>query len=78
MSLSVYIDNRKKYILILGKGLAKGLDDTTLTTEAQHSINFKFLFRLYYDGESNFLFVNATKIYQFKLKNSEIKKRFCV
>ena len=27
-----------------------------------------------YNGNNSFLFVNATKIYQFKTKDSEIKK----
>ena len=57
----------------------QGLDDTTLTAEAQCSINFsisnrKFCLSLHYNGSNNFLFVNATKIYQFKVHNSEIKK----
>ena len=32
-SSSVQVDNRKKDILILGKDLSQGLDDTTLTAE---------------------------------------------
>ena len=36
MSSSVHIDNKKKDILILGKGPTKGLDDTTLIAEAQY------------------------------------------
>ena len=78
-SSSVHIDNLKKDILILGKGPVQGLDDTTLTAEAQCSINFSisnrtFCLSLHYNGSNNFLFVNATKIYQFKAYNSEIKK----
>ena len=78
MSLSVNIDHKKKYILILGKGATQGLDDTNLTAEAQYLINFsrsnrKFYLSLYYKGSNSFLFVNATKIYQFKAKDSEIK-----
>ena len=33
MSSPVHIDNKKKDILILGKGLTNGSDDTTLTVE---------------------------------------------
>ena len=33
MSSSVHVGNNKKDILILGEGLAQGLDDTTLTSE---------------------------------------------
>ena len=40
MSSSVHIDNRKNGILILGKGPKQGLDDITLTAEAQCSVNF--------------------------------------
>ena len=40
MSSSVYIDNKKKDILILGKGPRNGLDDTTLTAGKEYSINF--------------------------------------
>ena len=33
ISSSVNVDNKKKYILILGEGPTQGLNDTTLTTE---------------------------------------------
>ena len=60
-----------------------GLDDTTLTTEAKYPINFKqpnkrFVLSLHYNRSNSFLFANATKIYQFKAKNSEIKDIHCV
>ena len=75
----MHIDNKKKDILILGTGPTQGLEDTTLSAETQYSINFsrsnrKFRFSLHYNGSNSSLFVNATKIYQFKAKNSEIKK----
>ena len=78
MSSSVHIDNKGKDILILGKGITQGLYHT-LAAEAQCSINFtrpgiKFCFSLHYNGSSSFLFDNATKINQFKAKDSEIKK----
>ena len=40
MSSSVYIDNKTKVILILGKGLTQGLDNTTLSAEAKYPIKF--------------------------------------
>ena len=46
MGSSVHIDNKKKGILVLGKGPTQGLDDT-LTAEKTYSINFtakKFFF----------------------------------
>ena len=79
MSSSVHIDNKEKDILILGEGSTQGLDDPTLTAEAKYPINFtqsrkRFIFTLHYNESNSFLFVNATKIYQFKTKDSEIKK----
>ena len=76
MSSSVHIDGKKEDILILGKSPAQGLDDTSLTAEAWHSINIsrsnkKFCLSLHYNGSNRFLFVNATKIYQFKAIDSE-------
>ena len=70
---------RKIDILILGTGPTQGLVDTTLRAEAQCSINFsrsnrKFCLSLQYNVSNSSLFVNATKIYQFKAKHSEIKK----
>ena len=84
MSSSVYIDNKKNDILILGKRPTPGLDDNTLTAEAQYSINFsrsnrKLCLSPHYNGSNSFLFVSATKIYQYKAKGSEIKKYpFCL
>ena len=40
MSSPVEIDNKKKVILIPGKGPTQGLEQTTLTAEAQYSVNF--------------------------------------
>ena len=60
-------------------GLTHGLDDTTLTGEAKNPINFtetrkRFVLSLHYNGSNSFSFLNATKVYQFKAKNSEIKE----
>ena len=65
------LTTRKKDILILGKGPTQRLDSTNLTAEAENSINFsrsniKFCLSLHYNKSNSFLFVNATKIYQFK------------
>ena len=80
MSSSVHIDNKRKNILILGKGPTQGLNHT-LAAEIQYSVNFtrpgiKFCLSLHYNGSNSFLFVNATRIYQFKANDSEIKKSF--
>ena len=78
MSPSLHIVKKKRDILIVGGGLTQGLDDTTITTEVKYCINFKqsnrkFSLSLHYNGSNNFLFVNVTKLYQFKAKDSEIK-----
>ena len=50
-----------------------------LAAETQYSISFtrlgvKFCLIQHYNGSNSFLFVNATKIHQFKAKDFEIKK----
>ena len=76
MSSSAKTDNRKKDILILGKGLTQGLEHT-LSAEKMYSINFtkkntKFCLSLHYNGVNSHLFVNGTEIIKFKAKDSEI------
>ena len=78
MSSSVHIDSKRKDVLILSEGSTQGLYDTTLATEGINPINFtqpnkRFVLSLHYNGRNSFLFVNATKIYQYKAKDSEIK-----
>ena len=78
MSSSVHIDNEENYILILGEEPTQGLNDTALTAEAKHPINFtqsgkRCVLNLHYNGSNSSLFANTTKVYQFKPKNSEIK-----
>ena len=76
MSSSTKIDNRKKDILILGKGPTQGLG-YTLGAEKMYSINFtvsgkKFCLSLHYNGANSYLFVNGKDIHKFKVKYSEI------
>ena len=76
MSSSAHIDNKKKDILVPGKGPTQGLEHT-LTAEKMYSINFtvtkkKFCLSLHYNGANSYLFVNGTEIYKFKAKDSEI------
>ena len=78
MSSSMLIDDKNKDILILGEGPTQELYDTKLTAEAKYPSNFtqlqkRFVLSLHYNGTNSLLFVNATKIYQFKAKVSEIK-----
>ena len=65
--------------MILGICPTQGFADTALTAEPQYSIKFsksnkKFCLSLHYNGRNSFLFVNATKMFQFKANDSEIKK----
>ena len=76
MSSSSQIDNKKKNILVLGKGPTQGLEHT-LTAEKMYSINFtvmkkKICLSLQYNGANSCLFVNGSEIYKFKAKDSEI------
>ena len=75
MSCSIHIDNKKKDILVLGRGPTQGLE-STLTAEKMYSINFrvtksKFFLSLHYNGSNSYFFVNGTEIIKFKAKDSE-------
>ena len=64
MSSSAHIDNKKKDILVLGKGPIQGLEHT-ITAQKMYSINFtvtknKFSVSLHYNGANSYLFVNGT------------------
>ena len=78
MSSSSHVDNKKKDILILGKGPTQGLKHT-LAAEKMYSINFtvkkkkkKLCLCLHYNGANSYLSVNGTEIVKFKVKYSEI------
>ena len=67
------------HILIIGEGSAQGLDGTTLTAKAKYYINFRqpikrFALSLHYNGRNILLLFNATKVYEFKAKDSELNK----
>ena len=82
MNSCIYIDDKRKDILILGRGPTQGLGEHSLTAEKMHSINFtltkkKFCLTLHYNGAICiiiticYLFVNGTEIIKFKAKDSE-------
>ena len=82
-SSSVHIDKNKKYILVPGEGPTQGLGDTMITADARCPINFsksqrKFCSSLHYNGGNSFLFVNARKIHQFKVKTLKQNHIHCV
>ena len=77
MNSSIHIDNKWKYLLILGKGPTQGLGENSLTAEKMYPISFtltkkKFYLSLHYYGANSYLFVNGTEIYKFKAKDSEV------
>ena len=70
MSYSAYIENKKKDILVLGKGPTQGLKHT-LTAEKMYSIHFtvtnkKLRLSLHYNGANRYLFANGTEIINLK------------
>ena len=72
MSSSSHIHNKKKDILILGRGPTQGLEHT-LTAGKLYSINFtkeniKFCLSLHYNEANSYLFINGTEIIKFKAK----------
>ena len=81
LALMVYKFFDKKFlvaVLILDKWPIQGLDGTAFLAEAKHPINFtqsgkRLVLSLHHNGSNSFLFVNATKVCQFKAENSEIK-----
>ena len=77
-SSSLHNDNNKKDILVLVEGPTQKLDNSKIISEAKYLINFsrtheKFCLSHHYNGSNSYLFVNATKMYQFKAKDFEIK-----
>ena len=76
MSTSIRIDNKKKDILVFGRGPTQGLE-STLTAGKMYSFNFavtkkKFRLSLHYNRGNSYLFVNGTEIIKFKAKDSAI------
>ena len=76
MSTSTHIDNKKKDILVLGRGPTQGLE-STLTAEKMYSITFtvtkkKRCLILHYNRANSYLFVNGSEIIKFKAKDSAI------
>ena len=77
MSSSVHLDNKKKDILIIGKGPTQGLGEHSLAAEKMYSVNFtmtrkNFCLSLHYNGANSYLFVNGIEIIKFKAKDPEI------
>ena len=77
MISSVHVDNKKKDIFMLDKGLTQELDHTRSTAEPEYSINFteagnKNYLSLHCNGSNSYLFVNGVKMYKLKAKDFEL------
>ena len=75
MSSSVHVNNKGINTLILGERPTQGLDDKQQKQSILlnlHNQEKRLVLSLHYNGSNSFLFVNATKVYQFKANNSEI------
>ena len=77
MCSPVHVDNKGKYIFILGFSPTQGLGEHSLTAEKMYLINFtvtrkKFCLSLHYNGINSYLFANGTEIIKLKAKYSEI------
>ena len=74
---SRHANNKKNNILVLGKNVIQGIDDTIIYVEQLYSTNFTgtdktFCLRLHYNGDNSYLFVNSKRQAKFKAANSEI------
>ena len=83
MISSIHSDNKKKDILVLGRGPTQRLE-STLTAEKMYPINFtatkkRFCLSLHYSRANSYLFVDGTEIYEFRAKDSKIvPSRLCL
>ena len=83
VSSSIHIDNKKKDIVVLGRGPTQGLE-SILTAEKMYSVNFttskkRLCLSLHYNVANSYLFDNGTEIRKFKAKDSKIvANRLCL
>ena len=73
---SIHKTNQTQSVLVLGHGLIKRINDTTIYAEKMYSSNFTvdnkiFCLSLHYNGDNSYLFVNSKKVTKFKAKNCE-------
>ena len=66
ISYSVHVDSKRKDIIVLGKSLTKGLNETTIIQESKYTINFirpgrRFVLSLHYNETKGFFFVYVVK-----------------
>ena len=73
MSSSVHANNKTKNILVLGKDVIQGLDNTKVYAEKLYSVNFtktntKFCLSLHYNGANSYYLSMAQKLLNSKQK----------
>ena len=83
ISSSVNNEIKKRISFIFGKGPTQELDDTTITAEAQYSINFsrsnrKFYLSLHYNGSNSFYLLMLQKHISSEQKILKQKNIPCV
>ena len=80
MSFSVHATNRENHIYLMGTGLTKCINDTTIYA-GKHFTDFgkKFMLSLHYDGDDSYLFVNGRQELKFKAKTDQlVKEKLCI
>ena len=80
LSNSQHSNKKTQSFLVLGRDFVQKVNYTTIYAENIYSPNFSkeneiFVTSLHYNGDDSYLFVNGTKVIQFKAKDSEIKSR---
>ena len=84
MSFSVHAANKANHIYLMGDGLTRGINDTTIYAEKQYFRNFtepnvKFVLSLHYNGDDSYLFVNGRQELKFKCKTDQsAKEKLCL
>ena len=75
MSSSMHVHNKRKNMLILCEGLTwyHINSGSKISNPFFSQWEKRFVLTLHYNGSNSFLFVNVTKVCQFKAKELEIK-----
>ena len=77
MTNSKHANNKTKDVIVLGHGLIRKIDDTTIYAEKMYSLNFTvanktFCVRLHYNGDNSYLFINSKEVIKFKAKKQSV------
>ena len=80
MTNSKHANNKTKDVLVLGHGLIRKIDDTTIYAEKMYSPNFTvanktFCLSLHCNGDNSYLFVNGKEAIKFKAKKQSVEEK---